>query len=89
MFLLEEPARQWPERQGSTLQTQRGMSFRENQENAEETKDAGRAYWVPGCLLGTFSCDLPRGPCADIISIIQTGKLPMLCLHPEPVCAEA
>lgn len=52
VFLLEEPARQWPERQGSTLQTQRGMSFRENQENVEETK---------GCREGLLGARLSPG----------------------------
>lgn len=44
---------------------------------------------MPGCLLGIFSCNLPRGPCANITFIIQTGKLPKPCLSPEPQCTNA
>lgn len=52
-------------------------------------EDLERDYCVPGCLLGIFSCNLPRGPCVNIAFIIQTGKLPKPCLNPEPQCANA
>ena len=44
---------------------------------------------MPVSLMGFTSCKLPKG-CAQIsVSIIQTGKLPELCLNPEPVCSDA
>lgn len=62
--------------------TERNEFQREPRSMRRKPEDVERPYWVPGCLLGTFSCDLPRGPCADIISILQTGALPAPCLHP-------
>lgn len=44
---------------------------------------------MPGCLLGISSCNLPRCPCANIIFIIQTGKLPKPHLNPKLVCLNA
>lgn len=52
-------------------------------------EDLERGYCVPGCLLGIFSCNLPRGSCANIAFIIQTRKLPKPCVNPEPQCTNA
>lgn len=71
------------------MQTWRSEFQRQSRTLRETPQDLEKAYCLSGCLLGTFSCDLPRGLCANIISIIQTGKLPKPRLNPERVCADA